>query len=654
MLVAGLAVPSWGQDAAPVIAGFRTQGTITAGYRFTDVQGRRQKFDELFNLRNGFRIHEFSWMGRSVTGDSFADSISLFSSGLGGDPYSNSTLRIVKNGVWEVSTSYRQAYYYWDRNDAAIQPSGQSGLTSNHDFANVRRFGSASASVYVTPDFKLNFEYNRTQRTGNRFSTRTLEYFDPLSSWGSYARANPYWVEAPADEVSNRFAAGFSWNRDDWSFFYRAGYQTYHERLEVSNVVSPQRSINVDSPATANELVNLARWSETRRVSAPFSEFSYNGAVRSGLRIRGGYIYYLHSGPSRVDARFDGTARANSAGTAFAPFNVTMIVDGELREPSHVIDQGFSLDIADWMVFHSDYRYSRFTLERDARFASTDADGPATAVEEVRWEEGLHTLDTSLEIVPFDNLLVRPGVRLVKRDVTLTEEGIADPQASRPSKIVSPILSVYYSPTSKLTLRGDVRSTTNGGPYTRITPRTDFGGRWVVRYAPTQRFSIENAFRFMNADYTTTDFENRVRLNSTTLRFEVNDDLAFTGGFTYDSYLATAQIDFIRGTDPRNVTWRDQTISRVWQAGVDVIPRPWMRLRLNGNYVRTNGVGEISGELPTFGPLTWPMVTGTVELDVPRAGTLALDLQRTYYIEEIVTGDNFSANILGIRWIVDF
>ena len=48
------------------------------------------------------------------------------------------------------------------------------------------------------------------------------------------------------------------------------------------------------------------------------------------------------------------------------------------------------------------------------------------------------------------------------------------------------------------------------------------------------------------------------------------------------------------------------------------------------------------------------MVSTTVEVDMLRAGTFALDLQRTYYIEEILTGDNFSANILGLRWTVDF
>jgi len=250
--------------------------------------------------------------------------------------------------------------------------------------------------------------------------------------------------------------------------------------------------------------------------------------------------------------------------------------------------------------------------------------------------------------------LVRPGIRLVKRDITFEHDGQADAVAGRDSKLASPILSVYYAPASSLTFRGDVRNTTNGGPYTRITPRTDLGGRGIVRYTPVPEVSIENSYRFRNAAYSTTDFENRVRSNSTRVSWAVTDDWSVFGGFTYDSFLATASVQFLRGTPPLGAIWRDQTVNRVWEAGLSARPLPALRLELAGNYVRTTGLGEISDEPPTFGPLRWPLVTGTVSLDAGRAGTLSIDLQRTYYIEEILQGDNFSANILGLRWRVDF
>src|SRR5262245_13288187 len=79
------------QDApAPASAerSFETQGSVTGGYRFTDVSGRREKYQELLDLRPGFRLFEFDLFGRSrENGSAAADSFSVNASGLGGDPY---------------------------------------------------------------------------------------------------------------------------------------------------------------------------------------------------------------------------------------------------------------------------------------------------------------------------------------------------------------------------------------------------------------------------------------------------------------------------------------------------------------------------------------------------------------------------------------
>jgi hypothetical protein len=84
--------------------------------------------------------------------------------------------------------------------------------------------------------------------------------------------------------------------------------------------------------------------------------------------------------------------------------------------------------------------------------------------------------------------------------------------------------------------------------------------------------------------------------------------------------------------------------------------KPLRNLGFNfsGDFVRTTGAGTISGEPPYFGPMTWPFATSTVYYDFPKLGRLSVDLQRTYYIEEIITANNFGANILAIRWTRDF
>jgi hypothetical protein len=65
-------------------------------------------------------------------------------------------------------------------------------------------------------------------------------------------------------------------------------------------------------------------------------------------------------------------------------------------------------------------------------------------------------------------------------------------------------------------------------------------------------------------------------------------------------------------------------------------------------------LGEITNELPRFGPLTFPLATGTARYDFPRLGRFAVDLQRCYYHEQIVRGNDFNASLLTIRWTVVF
>ena len=75
------------ETATPAtLGGFETQGSATAGYRFLDTSGRREKYLELFDLRKGFRVNEFELMGRAPekgNGNRSAAGIRLSSASVG-------------------------------------------------------------------------------------------------------------------------------------------------------------------------------------------------------------------------------------------------------------------------------------------------------------------------------------------------------------------------------------------------------------------------------------------------------------------------------------------------------------------------------------------------------------------------------------------
>ena len=633
---------------------FQNQGSFTVGYRFTDINGYKPKFDEMFGLQNGFRLLDVNLSGNRKSGKSgLADRYSFAVNGMGGDPYFTSQFNLYKNNAYDLRVNLRRSRYYWDRNDQAVLPSGLHGLTSNHDWATVRKFGSVDFTSHVTDNLKFNFEYYRNQRDGLNISTRSLEYFGASSVWGSFARANPYPVVNNLNEEANRVTGGIDYTMGDvnrWSLHYRLGYQSFRSTPMGVNLSSLERSINIDDVTTAKEPVSNISWTESRQLSTPVSEFSYDGRVSSKLDLRGGYTFFRYSGPTSLDMSFSGIARTNNGATAVAPYDINARVHGNATEPNHVVDQGFTYKASDWADVEVDYRYSKFTVDSRSEFNSVTNSVVASGESFNQWRIATHTFNLDLVFTPVDSLLLKTGVRFLENDVLMLEEGEVDSTRTKKIKTIWPTISAYYKPVKTLTLRGDIDQMTTRPSYTRVTPHTDVGGRFVIKFNPTQAFSIENSGVIRNRTLLEADYRSTTRSNASTVGYDLGK-IGILGGFSYESLMASDFVNFLRGTAPiTNITLKDNTINRIWQTGLRLTPSDKIEFNLMGNYVRTTGFGEIAGELPNYGPMSFPYFTGSFSYEFPRVGRLVVQLQQMSYTEEIVIANNFRARLLTVGW----
>ncbi len=638
-----------GQETAP-------SGSVTFGYRFTDVHGYQQKYAELFGLNSGLRVLDFQLFSKPETKPGkLLDSYSVTASGLGGEPFTTTQVNLQKKKVYDLRATFRQTHYYWDRSDATL-PGGIPGLTANQSWSTVRKIGSVNLLVHATEHLRLSFEYGRNTRNGNTFTSRPIYFFGASDTWGAFARANPYYMIAPLNEETNRLAAGFDYTRGQWTVHYRTGFQSFQDAVNP-NIVGPVRTYDTDpasAGATANELLGATNWSDYRRLTTPLSEFSYTGKVWSRVEWRGGYLFYRYKGPATLNMSADGTARTNTAGTAFAPYTVSMASSAKLTEPNHVLDQGATVTIKSWWSANVDYRYTRSTTNATADFRSVFDGVPASGTTVTAWDINTHMLDLNTTFTPTTGLLIRGGVRLMRNDVRMMQDGVIDPTRTKLMRTAWPVGSIYYEPAKQFSLRLDVDQVTNAVSYTRIMPHVDIGGRAVIRYRPYEHFYLEDTVVVRNRRLLTSDFRNNIRSNAIQFNFPWEKWSAF-GGISYDSYLASTFTDFLRGPTPTaNIALRDQTVSRVWQGGIRATPTGKLELAFTGNFVRTTGFGQIAGEAPWYGPMTFPYATASLAYDVKRIGTLALQLQRTYYSEQIVAANNFSANLLTILYTRSF
>ena len=656
------------------VGGFNNQGSVTVGYRFDDVKGYRPMFQDLSNLEPGFRLMDFNLFGEAAKGTNpFADSYSLSMSGLGGEPFETGQLTVHKNQLFDFRANWRQSYFYDNPNDGVVLPIASlagvtTGLTDNHAWDTVRKFGSADLTVHATNNLRFDFDVYHTTDSGPTFTTESLDFFDSPSYWGTFARANPYYLAAPIDDNTNRFSGGIDYTYRSWTFHYHAGYQMFTENETLNNVSSPQLSIDPVLSSTREPITNLSQ-SEYRKLNTPISEFSFTGKPAPKFEWQGGYIYYRYQGPATFDQSYKGIApdSTSASPTALAPYSVTQSARDTVSEPDNILYQTVIFKPKDWWEIIADYRYSRFYENAGGNFTSllsivTNPTSPtpiysvtsSSAPDVFAWRDGLSDFDFAMVFTPIPSLTLRPGVRLMKADVESFETGVNDPATTLATKTAWPEMSIGYQPSKIFSVRGDVHAFDNGSSYTAITPHTEVAGHVITRFQPIKQLSLEDDLNISNAKLIDSSFQNNVRANTVTLTYNFNDRFSIFAGYTYDSIFAAGDIVYVRGTAPLNDFLRDQEVDRVMQAGVEAKPTKYFGLRLNGNFDRSTGLGQLSGEPPAYGPLTWPLVTGTVYVNFPKAGRLSVDLQRTYYIEQIVTGNNFQANLLTIRWTRDF
>src|ERR1039458_10456687 len=174
------------------LGGFNTQGSVTVGYRFDDIKGYAPMYRELSGLEKGFRLMDFNMFGEAAKGaNPFADSYSLSVSGLGGEPFETGQLSVRKSRLYDFRANWRQSHYYWNQNDNVVLPiaavgSGLStGLTDNHNWGTVRKFGSADLTLHATNNLRFNFNYYRTSDSGPTFRSESLDFFDSPSYSGT-------------------------------------------------------------------------------------------------------------------------------------------------------------------------------------------------------------------------------------------------------------------------------------------------------------------------------------------------------------------------------------------------------------------------------------------------------------------------------------
>ncbi len=650
-----LASPAAPAPVAEVPFPFSNQGSVTLGERYASTSGYEPMYLELLNLRSGPRLMDFNLFGQASAPHQFADHYTLTASGLGGDPFPTAQLNVSKDGLYALTAQWSQSYFIYAPNQNVILPGGVPGLTSEHQWSTVRKFGTLNFQIYATRNLRFGFQYYHTSDSGTTITPMTPSYVGAAyPTYGFFEEESPYLLYAPTLNNADRFTDSMDYTLlRRWTFHYALGYQTLNDSMSFHNLAAGELSFDTSNAATANTPLANFSMTQVRQLTTPISDFSYTGQVWGAVDLRGSYLYERFSGPASYDEAFNGIAPTTSKQTVFAPYTVSQGARANVSEPQQVAAQGLTWKINPWWSVDTDYRYTRSTEDNMSVFAGLFNGAPlaSNGNAAILWMNGISSFDARMVFTPLSSLLISPGVQVLKTDVETVAGGVADPNLTLRTNTVVPELSAYFQPWQRLSLRGDLRTYDNGSSYTAISPHTQTEGMLALKYDVGGGFTLHNTLRLSSSQLLDADYHDRMQANATLLNYRVNDQLSLYGGFSYDGILAQGDIAF-RAT-PESL--RDQEIDHVWQAGAQWQPLEQFGLQLTGNWDHTSGVGAITNDLPpAYGPVTWPYATGTVFYDFPVIGKLSADLTRTYYIEQIVTGNNFGATLFTLRWTHSF
>ena len=634
------------QPAPAPVTGYTLSGAASFGYRFVSVGGSRAKYDELFNLQEGFRLFDGQFdLTPKQPNTGWFDRLSFSAQGLGGDPFPVLRADLRKSGVYDLRLSYRATQYFYDL--------PQTTLTPNRGWIDRRRFGDADLRYTPTRNLRFHFFYHRTERAGDDLATSPFFYLPlGLDFWQAFGRANSLSWVVPIREEANLFGGGVDYRLGKTDFHVEQSYRTYNNPANLEGFAN--QPISLLGPGSPAQNIVINRWDSFAGFNIPMTSIHIDQEVDERLQLRAGYVDTHANGPTSLNGSvlvpgivpgLPGIVNPS------VPLNYTGA--GTTNLTTQTAEAGFTLKLFEQMDFISDYRYQIFSERANESIQATRSDlvGPVSLSQDsLRWDFGIHTLDTVLTYTPWSDLSIRAGVRFLKEDIVRKTNGQTDIGTQR-SWYYTPLVNVAWTPSKKFSLRGDFESRTAVDPYVRISPESTVGSTIRTRFSPSDKWGIDNTWSFRNLKTQDIQFIAHSRTNSTTLWLQPLDKLGFQGGFNYGNFSSQNTIGFLSGVPPLTGFFStDQTIDRTFFYGIKINPKDSLTLAFTGQFIRSTGLGTFTGETSTYGPLSWPAWSAEVGYTTKHVGRMVASWQRSYYHEDLFRATDYSASGFTLRF----
>ena len=514
---------------------YSTRSSMELGYRFEDTGGNRERFLSDVNVRDGFRLLDYSLDMRTRPGTGLLfDFMKVEVNNAGGDVAQNSKLRLEKHRVYQFDANVRRFNYF--RTLGADFALGY----RNHDLR--QQVSDYRLRLLPQRAVRINIGYGRSMARGR---------WNPTYSYES----DMFQLLGDARWQTDDYTAGLEADWRGWNFGVESFYREFRNDPAINS--RPGLDAGFGQPAPRPGAISSLDRDLPIRSRAIVTRANLRGSIRDRLHVvmRG----FIDDERMRAPYYELSTGIASNGATILEK---KFIGNGDVERPGKVFDAGVSLDLNKHWTLSNTFNFTTWKIEGGVATSSTSltqngAGVRATAVALIN-DSRLTDLTSYRNILDLSanygkRFFANIGWRTQHREVTLS--GIN--QAGQAGTATGLGVSTQVGPESE-SIRTD---SFNGGFRLRPFDRTSLSLNYergesnnaFVRISPLEhtriraraQFQVTDSFSF-NSSFMTLD-----RRNPTPQVLNNSDMRAYTLSGSYDR---GARVGIDSGYDYHNLT----------------------------------------------------------------------------------------------------
>jgi hypothetical protein len=510
-------------DTGRISGNYVIKSSIELGYRSVDVNGDVNRYYSDVNVRDGFRLLDFSFDARSIDGNgALFDFLRADVSNAGGDQTQYYSLRADKTRYYKFDAKVRRFYYF----------RSLAGIANNQHNLDIRQqVSDFSLKLFPQRAVKINLGFGRSMGKGPYTTTYNTN-------------SDQFPLIGKARWEAHDYRVGADGMLKSWNIFGEYLFRGFRNDSEQFQNVASNPGNDVSNTAT---LTFFDRDTPIRSSSHIFRG-SVNGNIGSRVHL---LLQGMHNDEvSRIN-QYELTAGTNTSNGTLTRF---ILATADAKRPSRSLDGMLSVDLHENVTLSNTSRYYRYRILGDLNLGTdtTTRTAAGAVTRTVAPTFFRHTTDVTsywntlqLQFGYGRKFSGNLGWRYTFRDVKLLgATAIADESERQNTNTF--IGGMRFRPFDRANFFFDYENGSSDNVFVRISPLDYQRVRARANIGITDTLSFNTTFTATDRTNPTRQVKNDsdYRDFSTSVMWEPKARFWIDGGYNYDSVFSTANIAF--------------------------------------------------------------------------------------------------------------